>query len=78
MAGERFRIVEIRPDKGGAEFPSTVVLAEEEIPYWLSVETELHESTGWEVTQGDNVIVCRRGTIVRVLEARKYDPFNDV
>lgn len=78
MAGERYRIVEIRPDKGGAEFPSTVVLAEDEIDYWLSVETEMHESSGWEVTPGENMIVCRRGTLVRVLEARKYDPFNDV
>lgn len=78
MAGERYRIVEIRPDKGGAEYPSSVILAEDEIEPWLSVEAELHKNSGWEVTPGQNMLVCRRGTLVRVLEARMYDPFNDV
>jgi hypothetical protein len=78
MAGDRYRIVEIRPDKGGVEYPSTVILAEDEVEFRLAVEAELHEMSGWEVTTGDNIVVCRRGDMVRVLEARKYDPFNDV
>ena len=77
MTGERYRIVEIRPDKGGEEYTSSIVLSEEEIPYYLAVEQEMHESSGWEVTPGDNLIVCRRGRLIRVLEARKFDPFND-
>lgn len=62
---------------GRHEHVSSVVLSEEEAVESLDVERLMHEQSGWTVTPGENLIVCRRGDLTRVVEIREYDALTD-
>jgi hypothetical protein len=78
MSGARFRLVDIRPDRGGQEYVRPTVLSEEEAAESLDVEVYLHELAGWIVTRGEGNIICRRGNAVRVVAIRGFTPFDDL
>lgn len=74
MSGERFRFVYSTPNE---RHVSPIVLSEDEVYDRLDVEVHLHEITGWTVTRGERLIVCRKGALTRVIEAKHFDPFDD-
>lgn len=75
MSGERFRLIY---GQSGREHTSSVVLSEDEVCDHLEVEAVLHEKTGWVVTRGERLLICRRGNSLRSIEAKRFDPFDDV
>lgn len=74
MPGKRYRLV-YKSER--EHHVSSVVLSQDEITDHLDAEAHLHELTGWSVTRGDLLIVCRRGDSLRVIEAKSFDPFDD-
>lgn len=76
MPGERYRLVEVRPDRGDEEI-RPVVLNYEEAQESLDAEAFMHEMTGWQVTRGDDLVVCSRGSARRIIQMRKYEPMSD-
>lgn len=54
----------------GHEFVSTVAVSEEDAESLLAVDTLLHRAAGWRVAGGPNVVVARRGNVVRLVSAR--------
>lgn len=72
---KRYRLTSQRI--GGTPHVSSVLLAEDEVEEQLEAEALLHRMSGWVVTEGDRTLVCRRGTLVRVIGVRESDPMHD-
>lgn len=72
----RWRLVDAQSNGTGPHV-STVVLSEEEAVESLALEALMHRMAGWTVTEGDDVIVCRRGALVRTVQRVEFDALND-
>lgn len=75
--GTRYRMVD---EVAGERHVSTVVLLdEEEAREHLHAEATLHALAGWAVTEGTDVIVCRRWETgkVRVIRYEAFGPMDD-
>ena len=80
MIGQRWRLVS--EQAGGAPYVSTIVLSADEVADQLDGEAYLHSITGWAVTRGDNVVVCRKTVgprvgLVRTISAVAFGPMDD-
>lgn len=75
MTGDRYRLV--TEHSGGERHVSAGVLGEDEISATLEAEALLHELGGWEVTRSEGSVLCRSGSTLRVIAARRFDPMND-
>jgi len=65
---ERFRFV---TEQNGHEFVSRVRLSEAEARDFLTVDTLLHRAAGWWVTERPELVVARRGEVVRLVSVRR-------
>ena len=75
--GKRYRLVEVRPDRGREEV-RPIAMSYEEALESLAAERYLHELTGWNVTSGDDLIVCSKGSARRIVQIREFDPMSDL
>ncbi len=74
-SGSRWRMVSTQNDR---EHVGSIVMSEDEAVDTLDWEANLHTLAGWTVTEGDRLIVARRGPHVRVVEIREYAPLTDL
>lgn len=74
MTGERWRLV---TTTNGTVDVSSVAMSHDEAQEQLEGEAIIAALAGWNVTPGDDVVVCSRGSTTRTVEARRYDPLND-
>jgi hypothetical protein len=72
----RWRLVD---EQNGNTHVSTVVLSEEEAREHLHIEADLHSLAGWVVTEGLDIVVCRRidTGLVRTIRCVEFDPMHD-
>ncbi len=74
----RWRLVD-EQSNGRGPHVSTVVLSEQESIASLKAEAQLHLLAGWVVTEGDDVVVCRRPEtgLVRTIRRVGFDAMSD-
>lgn len=53
---------------------SDVAMDKHEAAEQLDAEALIHQLSGWTVTRGDNIVVCRRGDTTRVITIQKGAP----
>jgi hypothetical protein len=71
---DRWRMV---TTQDGTEHVASVVLGETEAAEHLDAEHFLAAASGWQVERGIGRMVCRKGSTVRTIEARRYTATND-
>lgn len=71
----RWRLVS--EQNGNPPQVSTVVLGADEVADHLAAEAELHALAGWQVTCGENVVICRKGNTTRAVSAVEFDAMDD-
>jgi hypothetical protein len=71
----RYRLV--ISQNNGATNVSSLLLGEHEVEKHLDLETSMHQLAGWTVTRGDGTVVCRRGTVTRVVSVRVSHAMDD-
>lgn len=72
--GDRWRLVTIT---NGTVEVSSVALSQVEAQEQLEGEALIAAIAGWTVTPGAGVVVARRGSTTRTVEARRYEPLTD-
>lgn len=71
---KRYRMV---TTQDGNTHVHSVLLAEDEVQESLDAEALLHKMGGWRVTPGDRLLVCRKGSIERIITVVESDPHDD-
>lgn len=71
---KRYREVTIQ---NGKRHVHSVLLAEDEVQEMLDAEALLHKMGGWRVTPGDRLLVCRKGSIERIITVVESDAHSD-
>lgn len=74
----RWRLVD-EQSNGSGPHVSTIVLSEEESREQLHAEAQMHSLAGWVVTEGLDVVVCRRldSGLVRTIRRIEFDAMAD-